>query len=210
MQRSLFVNLFIRSLFVQIFYSYVMIITFLDSRIIVPPLLPPLVGIPKAEYVLPFAFMAASTAEKQQDCWNGSYFFATLAVHKVFFFSRAAVYFGFESFVCNCWSCTGLESFLPFFTQCADKLSISISIKGIQRRLVLLRAWGFSSHDRRDRVWDILYLVRKELYGKQSLLKKKKTMNHVSNFALKSPPIQINFRYYAMLSRRTNCVTLKS
>lgn len=175
MQRSLFVNLFIRSLFVQIFYSYVMIITFLDSRIIVPPLLPPLVGIPKAEYVLPFAFMAASTAEKQQDCWNGSYFFATLAVHKVFFFlSRAAVYFGFESFVCNCWSCTGLESFLPFFTQCADKLSISISIKGIQRRLVLLRAWGFSSHDRRDRVWDILYLVRKELYGKQSLLKKKK------------------------------------
>lgn len=174
MQRSLFVNLFIRSLFVQIFYSYVMIITFLDSRIIVPPLLPPLVGIPKAEYVLPFAFMAASTAEKQQDCWNGSYFFATLAVHKVFFFSRAAVYFGFESFVCNCWSCTGLESFLPFFTQCADKLSISISIKGIQRRLVLLRAWGFSSHDRRDRVWDILYLVRKELYGKQSLLTKKK------------------------------------
>lgn len=175
MQRSLFVNLFIRSLFVQIFYSYVMIITFLDSRIIVPPLLPPLVGIPKAEYVLPFAFMAASTAEKQQDCWNGSYFFATLAVHKVFFFlSRAAVYFGFESFVCNCWSCTGLESFLPFFTQCADKLSISISIKGIQRRLVLLRAWGFSSHDRRDRVWDILYLVRKELYGKQSLLKKSK------------------------------------
>lgn len=129
---------------------------------------------------------------------------------RFFFFSRAAVYFGFESFVCNCWSCTGLESFLPFFTQCADKLSISISIKGIQRRLVLLRAWGFSSHDRRDRVWDILYLVRKELYGKQSLLKKKKTMNHVSNFALKSPPIQINFRYYAMLSRRTNCVTLKS
>lgn len=180
MQRSLFVNLFIRSLFVQIFYSYVMIITFLDSRIIVPPLLPPLVGIPKTEYVLPFAFMAASTAEKQQDCWNGSYFFATLAVHKVFFFSRAAVYFGFESFVCNCWSCTGLESFLPFFTQCADKLSISISIKGIQRRLVLLRAWGFSSHDRRDRVWDILYLVRKELYGKQSLLKKKK--NNESRF----------------------------
>lgn len=180
MQRSLFVNLFIRSLFVQIFYSYVMIITFLDSRIIVPPLLPPLVGIPKAEYVLPFAFMAASTAEKQQDCWNGSYFFATLAVHKVFFFSRAAVYFGFESFVCNCWSCTGLESFLPFFTLCADKLSISISIKGIQRRLVLLRAWGFSSHDRRDRVWDILYLVRKELYGKQSLLKKKK--NNESRF----------------------------
>lgn len=180
MQRSLFDNLFIRSLFVQIFYSYVMIITFLDSRIIVPPLLPPLVGIPKAEYVLPFAFMAASTAEKQQDCWNGSYFFATLAVHKVFFFSRAAVYFGFESFVCNCWSCTGLESFLPFFTQCADKLSISISIKGIQRRLVLLRAWGFSSHDRRDRVWDILYLVRKELYGKQSLLKKKK--NNESRF----------------------------
>lgn len=180
MQRSLFVNLFIRSLFVQIFYSYVMIITFLDSRIIVPPLLPPLVGIPKAEYVLPFAFMAASTAEKQQDCWNGSYFFATLAVHKVFFFlSRAAVYFGFESFVCNCWSCTGLESFLPFFTQCADKLSISISIIGIQRRLVLLRAWGFSSHDRRDRVWDILYLVRKELYGKQSLLKKK---NNESRF----------------------------
>ena len=93
---------------------------------------------------------------------------------RFFFFSRAAVYFGFESFVCNCWSCTGLESFLPFFTQCADKLSISISIIGIQRRLVLLRAWGFSSHDRRDRVWDILYLVRKELYGKQSLLKKKK------------------------------------
>ena len=93
---------------------------------------------------------------------------------RFFFFSRAAVYFGFESFVCNCWSCTGLKSFLPFFTQCADKLSISISIKGIQRRLVLLRAWGFSSHDRRDRVWDILYLVRKELYGKQSLLKKKK------------------------------------
>ena len=150
-----------------------MIITLLDSRIIVPPLLPPLVGIPKAEYVLPLAFMAASTAEKQQDCWNGSYVFATLAVHQVFFFSRAAVYFGFESFVCNCWSCTGLESFLPFFSQCADKRSIAISIKGIQSRLVLLRAWGFSFHDRRDRVWDILYMVRKELYGKQSLLKKK-------------------------------------
>ena len=69
-----------------------------------------------------------------------------------FFFSRAAVYFGFESFVCNCWSCTGLESFLPLFSQCADKRSIAISIKGIQSRLVLLRAWGFSFHDRRDRV----------------------------------------------------------
>ena len=68
MQRSLFVNLFIRSLFVRMFHFYVMIITFLDSRIIVPPLLPPLVAVPKTEYVLPFAFMAASTAEKQQDC----------------------------------------------------------------------------------------------------------------------------------------------
>ena len=60
MHRSLFVYLFICSLF----YFKVMIITLLDFRIIVPPLLPPLVGVSKTAYVLPVALMTASIEKK--------------------------------------------------------------------------------------------------------------------------------------------------
>lgn len=90
MHRSLFVYLFICSSF----YFKVTIITLLDFRIIVPPLLPPLVGVSKTAYVLPLALMTASIEEKQQELlyWHRG--------QQSFFFSRAAVCFRVQSFVC--------------------------------------------------------------------------------------------------------------